>query len=338
VLRTPETLLQAAQKPLLIGHIAPDGDTIGSLLGLGWALREVGKQPTLACADPVPEGLRFLPGACDIGTEASGAEDLVVALDSSDLLRLGSVYDGERFAHLPLLNIDHHVTNTRFGNVHLIAPTAASTAQLVYGLLRRLEWPISPTTATCLLTGLVTDTRSFRTSNTDAEALRVALALVEAGAPLAEINEQLERGLSLGLISLWGKVLSNTQFRDGIVWAEISQEVQRECGVANDDNGGLVSFIASVREAQIAVLLTEREDGSIEVGMRAVPGVDVSGVALALGGGGHPQAAGCTLPGPLAVARETLLCRLVDALASAQHPIEGLSGESDAIESPSLPG
>jgi len=312
-----EALLQQAQRPLVMAHSAPDGDAIGSLLGLGWALRAVGKWPTLACADPVPENLAFLPGSGEIVRQSRGDEDLIVTLDSADLERLGSLYDEARFQSLPVLNIDHHITNVGFGCARLIDPGAASTAQLVHALLRQLGWPIAPWTATCLLTGLITDTRSFSTSNTDAEALRTAVALVEAGAPLAEINAELNRNLSLGALALWGQVLSNLQTQAGIVWAEVSYELQRRCGLGDpcaNGTSGLVSFLASAREAQIAALLTEKADGSVEVSLRSVPGIDVSAVALALGGGGHRQAAGCALPGPLAAAREALLQRLASLL------------------------
>lgn len=309
---TPETLLQQTERPLLIAHIAPDGDAIGSLLGLGWALREQGKSPTLACADPVPENLRFLPGAGDVVTRSRGDEDLVVALDCSDLQRLGSLYDGS--ATLPLLNIDHHVTNVGFGSVQLVEPDSASTAQIVYHLLQRLHWPLSNHVAACLLAGLVTDTRSFRTPNTGPDVLRTALALVEAGAPLAEINERLERGLTLGLIGLWGIALSRARLQDEVIWSEITLEDQRTCCASAADVTGLVSFLANVREAQVAILFTEREDGHIEVSLRSLPPVDVAAVALALGGGGHRQAAGCTLPGPLAAARAKVLAQVELAL------------------------
>ena len=336
-MEAPEALLRAARRPLLIAHLAPDGDAIGSLLGLGWALKETGRQPTLACADPVPEGLRFLPGADEVASKMAGTEDLVVALDCSDLQRLGGLHDADRFSRLAVLNIDHHVTNTGFGDAQLIEPAAASTAQIVYGLLRRMQWPVSAWTATCLLAGLITDTRSFRTANTDAGTVRAALALVEAGAPLAEINAQLERGLSLSVISLWGKVLSSTQLRDGIIWAEVSQAAQRECGVSSADNAGLVSFIASAREARIAVLLTEREDGRIEVGIRSAPGVDVSAVAVALGGGGHQQAAGCTLPGPPEAAREVVLASLATALKPVPSDLPKPLGDGHVARSASVP-
>jgi phosphoesterase RecJ-like protein len=331
-LESVETLVQAARQPLLIAHVAPDGDAVGSMLGLAWAFREKGRRPTLACADPVPESLRFLPGADEITAQAIGAEDAVIAIDCSDKQRLGTLYDESRLGHLPLVNIDHHVTNTRFGDAALVEPTAASTAQIVYGLLQRLAWPVSPWTATCLLAGIVSDTRSFRTANTDVETVRTALALMEAGAPLAEVNQHLEHDLTIGVITLWGRVLSGAQIREGVIWTEVSQETQHACGVSSDDNAGLVSFIASAREAKVAVLLTEKADGSVEVGLRSVPGVDVSAVALAFGGGGHRQAAGCTVPGPISVAREAVLKRVALALKPGTQPMPQplAQGETDS--------
>ncbi len=331
---SPETLLRQARRPLLIAHIAPDGDAIGSLLGLGWALKEMGRWPTLACADPVPENLRFLPGWDEIVSHAQGDEDLVVSLDSSDLVRLGDLYDADRFARLPVVNVDHHVTNVGFGTVQLVEPSAVSTTQIIHGLLCRLGWPVSPWTAACLLTGLITDTRSFRTLNTDAGALRTALALMEAGAPLAELNEHLNHGMPKGVVALWGRALSAAQWQDGIIWLEITRQMLHECGVSSGDASGLVSFIAGVREAQIALMLTEKPDGRVEVGIRSVPGVDVSAVALALGGGGHRQAAGCTLPGPLEAARAVLLARLAAVLHEAPHA-EPVGGSHAKREPPS---
>lgn len=332
-----ESLLQNAQRPLLVAHIAPDGDCIGSLLGLGWALKEHGKQPTLACADPLPESTSFLPGSAEVVSRCSGAEDLIISLDSSDVQRLGSLYDADLFRRLPVVNIDHHVTNTRFGAEQLIDPSATSTAQIVLALLRRLGWPVSPWAATCLLTGLVTDTRSFRTPNTDSKAMRAALDLMEAGAPLAEINQHLEHGLALGTIRLWGQVLSAVQFKDGIIWAEVTQEMQRACSTRCADTSGLVSFIANAREAQIAFLLTEKADGRIEVGIRSVPGVDVSAAALALGGGGHRQAAGCTLPGPIVAARQAVLAQLAHVLKPMQSPLLAPLGDEHVTRSASMP-
>ncbi len=331
-----ETLLRKARRPLLVAHIAPDGDTIGSMLALGWSMQEIGDQPTLACADPVPEGLRFLPGAGTIVTQPRGDEDLLVALDCSDLQRLGSLYAGAASARLPVVNIDHHVTNTGFGEAQLVEPVA-STAQIVYGLLRRLGWPIKPWTATCLLTGLITDTRSFRTANSDAEALRVALALMEAGAPLAQVNEQLERGLTAGAISLWGAVLSGARLEGGVIWAEVSRATLTACGASWSDASGLVSFLAAARDARVAVLLTEKEDGQIEVGLRSVPGVDVSAVALALGGGGHCQAAGCTVPGPLEAARRAVLAQVALASPPAPKTRPKALGDSHVVHSLPMP-
>ncbi len=335
-MRSLETLLPKARRPLLVAHIAPDGDTIGSMLALGWSMQEMGAQPTLACADPVPEGLQFLPGVDAIVAQLRGNEDLLVALDCSDVQRLGSLYDAAACAHLTVVNIDHHVTNTGFGEVQLVEPVA-STAQIIYKLLCQLGWPIKPWTATCLLTGLITDTRSFRTANSDAEALRVALALVEAGAPLAQVNEQLERGLTAGAISLWGAVLSGARLEGGVICAEVSRATLTACGASWGDTSGLVSFLAAAREARVAVLLTEKEDGRVEVGLRSVPGVDVGAVALALGGGGHCQAAGCTVPGPLDAARQAVLVQVARALPPTPRPMPKALGDGHVAHSLSVP-
>ncbi len=328
-----EVLLQQAKRPLLVCHVTPDGDAIGSLLGLGWAMKELDKHPTLACADPVPPDLAFLPGASDIVACARGDEDLIVALDCADAQRMGSLYDANTAAHVGLVNIDHHITNTGYGAAQLVEPKASSTAQIVYHLLRRLGWPLTPWAATCLLTGVITDTRSFRTSNTDAAALRTAAELVEAGAPLAEVNEQLNHGLSLGVIALWGRVLGQVHYEEGVVWAEISHETLVACGLDGSDTGGLVSFLASAREARAAVLLCEREPGRIEVGLRSVPGLDVSAVAKALGGGGHPQAAGCTLHGSLNAAHDRVALELKRVLHAYREPFAPSMGDSHVTRS-----
>jgi len=160
----------------------------------------------------------------------------------------------------------------------------------------------------------VTDTRSFRTPNTGIEELRAALTLVEAGASLAEINDSLDRTLTPGLLGLWGIALSRATLQGEVIWSEITAEDQRQCCASAADVTGLVSFLASVRDARVAVLFTERADGHVEVGLRSVPPLDVASVALALGGGGHRQAAGCALAGPLPAAREKVLAQVSLAL------------------------
>ena len=304
---TPEQMILAADRILVLCHTSPDGDAIGALLAMGHILRALGKQATLACADPVPREYRFMPGADDIVQRPEGEFDLVISLDSSDIPRLGEAYDASRLGHLPILNIDHHITNLNFGTVNWVEPGSASTCQLVLRLADGLGVDITPEIATCLLSGIVMDTRGFTTPNTDLAALRAAERLVTAGANLSGIARRILVQRSFAMAKLWGEALSQARLEDGIVWASLPASLMAQSDASANGLSGLVAFLAGVEEARVAVLFRERDDGRVEVSLRSVPGVDVSGIALSLGGGGHPQAAGCTLAGPLAEVESRVL-------------------------------
>lgn len=314
-LQTIIRLIREAGRILIITHVAPDGDAIGSALALTHALEALGKECVPVCRDPVPLPYRYLPGSDRLTNAPRGSFDLVISLDCSDLQRLGTVYDRERYAHIPLINIDHHVTNVQFGTVNWVDPRAAATAQMLVHLIRALEIPLNETIATCLLNGILTDTRGFRTSNTTPEVMEDAVTLMRAGAPLAEITEQVFNRHPLTMIRLWSEALQGLRLDGHVLWTQITREMRERTGHLEESDGGLVSFLASAVEADIAVVFNEQADGQVDVSIRAVPGFDVSQVALSLGGGGHPQAAGCTLPGPLDVVRERVLAALQQAWA-----------------------
>lgn len=312
-------LVRRSRRVLAICHVSPDGDAIGSLLGLGWALKAMGKEVTLACADPVPPFYRYLPGQEEIVRRPEGAFDLVVSLDCSDQERLGDAYR-EEHRGLPLLNIDHHVTNQHFGTVNLVDPTAASTAEIVFTLLDELGLPLSPPIAQCLLTGIVTDTRGFRTASSTPRVLAIANRLMAAGASLPEIVSQTLERRPLAVIRLWAQALPGAQLRGRILWAEITEAMRAEAGVATVDDGGLVNFLLTAEEADVAVVFSEKNEGrEVEVSFRARPGWDVAQVALALGGGGHMLAAGATVRGRLTVVRERVLALLEESLAAQEQ-------------------
>ncbi|HID61301.1 MAG TPA: bifunctional oligoribonuclease/PAP phosphatase NrnA [Anaerolineae bacterium] len=313
--------IRQARNILVICHVMPDGDAIGSLLGLGWALHKLGKEHTLACADPVPDSFAYLPGSETIVAYPAGNHDLVISLDCSDLKRLGAAYDQNSLRRVPIINIDHHVTNIGFGSVNWVDPGSAATAQMVLTLIERLEVPLDPTMATCLLNGIVTDTRGFRTPNTTPAVMEAATRLMMAGASLPEITEQVFNRRPLAVVRLWGRALSAVQLDGRIIWTEISQAMKHECGLSNDSDDGLVSFLASACEADVGIVFTEKDDGTIDVSMRSMPGIDISSVAMRLGGGGHPQAAGCNLNSSLAEARERVLAELRHSLLeqTARH-------------------
>ncbi len=305
--------ISRARRVLIICHVSPDGDAIGSLLGLGLALRKRGQDVSMACADPVPEPHQYLPHWESIVQRPQGTFDLVVSLDCSDLKRLGSAYHAQELEGVPIVNIDHHTTNVCFGTVNWVEPAAVATAQMLVKLVTMLDVPLDVEIATCLLNGIVTDTRGFRTANTTPEVMQTAIELMNAGASLSQLTDQIFNRRPLGTIRLWSMVLQNIHLNGRILWGEITQQMRQHANYEGDGDAGLVSFLGSANEADIAVVFDELADGRVNVSMRAVPGYDVSQVALDLGGGGHAQAAGCTLPGPLEDARLQVLSILQQA-------------------------
>ncbi len=307
----------SAHRILIVTHVAPDGDAIGSLLGLALLLREQGKELTLACEDPVPEMYAWLPGSGVIVQQGSGGYDLVISLDCSDVRRMGSVFH-EGLAAVPLLNIDHHVTNTLFGTVNWVDPSSVATTQMILSLADALGWALSPSVAACLLNGMVTDTRSFRTYNMDTQAMRAVLRLMEEGGELNEITRRALDQRPLASVRLWGQAIDRLHADGEILWTEVTRAMRVRWGLDENGDSGLTNFLSGVRESKIVVVFTERDNGAIDVGMRAAPGYDVAKVAFRLGGGGHPQAAGCTLEGDLVAIREQVLDEVRRSLAGAE--------------------
>jgi phosphoesterase RecJ-like protein len=292
-------MISTANKVFLIAHVDPDGDTIGSTLALAHALMSMGKDCSLACSDPVPVTLSFLPGVEWFGTPHVTDHDLIIAVDVSDRGRLGPAYGHVVEMDIPLLNIDHHVTNTGFGTTNLVSTDAVATSEIIFDLFRDLDVPLDQTLATCLLTGIVTDTRSFSTSNTTPRALEVSSELLKAGASLIEVNENYYKSKSLGTLRLWGKILDEMQLEGRLVWSVNSLEMRERCQAGFSNGDGIVNLLASVREASAAIVFIEKEGQRVEISIRSRPGVDISSIAVYFGGGGHPQAAGAMLEGDL---------------------------------------
>jgi phosphoesterase RecJ-like protein len=316
LLENIKELIQSARRILLVTHVAPDGDAIGALLGLALLLQEQGKDLTLACEDPVPDLYTWLPGSGGVVRQGSGLYDLVVSLDCSDERRMGSVFH-EGLADVPLLNIDHHVTNTLFGSINWVDASSVATTQMLLSLADALGWALSPPVADCLLNGMVTDTRSFRTYNVDAEAMRAVLRLMEEGAELNEIARKALDQRPLASVRLWGEAIDRLNVDGEILWTEVTRAMRQRWGLGENGDTGLANFLSGVRESKIVVVFTERDNRTIDVGMRSVPGHDVAQVACRLGGGGHPQASGCTLEGDLAGVRERVLDEIRRSLAGA---------------------
>lgn len=312
------TLLADAERVMLVAHVSPDGDTIGSVLGLAWALRKRGVTCRLACADPVPQHLRFLPGSDAFAARKLSGEQPVILVDISDPQRIGLVESMVSYGDVSTIVIDHHATNQGFGDVNLIA-AVESTAQLILELIDALEIELDPRIATCLLTGLVTDTRCFRTNNTTSKALSVAARLMEVGAPLGRITEAVYNHRPDSALRLWGEAMRRGQLKGGVLWTAISQSLFRDCEADSSDAKGLVEFLRGFDGARIAAVFREIDGGMVDVSLRSRAGYDVAQVATRFAGGGHPQAAGCTLEGPLEEATQRVVAELLEVAQSLEE-------------------
>ncbi len=280
-------------------HLDPDGDAVGSLLGLGFILRHVGKRVVMACQDVPPPDVSFLPGLGDIVAQSPGEEDLIVAVDVADVRRLGTLVDADTWDKRPSIVIDHHVTNSQFGTINLVDPEAASTAELVVQLADQLGAPIDEQAATCLLTGIVTDTIGFRTPNTRPETLDRARRLMAQGAPLSRITQGVFCAKPVSALRLLARAVDRLVIDGRFAVTTLRLCDFAEFGMPSTAVRGITEQLATAREPLVIALVREREDGTVEVSFRAKPGVDVAPAAKALRGGGHAQAAGARWPADL---------------------------------------
>ncbi|HHV61608.1 MAG TPA: bifunctional oligoribonuclease/PAP phosphatase NrnA [Firmicutes bacterium] len=309
-------ILLGARSFLIMSHIFPDGDSIGSLLALGLALARRSKEVMLVCPDDIPEAYAFLPGIDGILTLGDAKErlaagnkvDLVITLDSSDLERLGKGADLIP-GNACIVNIDHHVTNKNFGTYNFIKVDAAAVGEQIYALLLALGVDIDRDIAMCLLTALITDTGSFRYSNTTAETFGIAAKLVEKGAEPAVIAEHVFETKPFSSLKLLGRVLDNLELSpDGrVAWVSLPQRLLDEFHVDEAQTEGFVNYARMVAGVEVAVLFREEPDFKVRVGLRSRDRVDVSRLAERFGGGGHAKAAGCTIDGDLEYARRLVL-------------------------------
>ncbi len=302
--------IRHATRILLITHISPDSDAIGSALGLAHALRQLGLNATPACSDPIYKRFEILPGYADVVSQTDGEFDLIIALDCGDEFRLGRLWSDRAEPHPFLINIDHHITNTRFGQINWVDPSAASTAEIVLDLVDRLDVTLNFDIATSLLYGLVGDTLGFRTPNTTPRQLAYAERLMAAGASLNDCMDHQFNRRPLALICLWGKALNTLKVKDRVIYAAISKAMRDACGMSTTGDISLSSFLVSANEADRSAVLVEKDDGQIEISLRAKKGFNVSKAATELGGGGHPLAAGATIDGPLSDATRRVLAAL----------------------------
>ncbi len=302
---------------LLLGHVHPDGDVLGTLFGLGLALEAAGWTPTFAGPHPVPDVLSFLPGAgrWQVWRAAPRTFDVIVLTDCPDHGRTEGLLEQARGARSHVLNIDHHPDNRRYGTVNWIDPGAAATGEMVHDLLAALGLALTPEVALGLFTAIHTDTGSFRYSNTTARTFRIAAELVAAGAQPALVSDRLYQQRPHETLRQLGEVLQGISVSaDGrVAWLTVPRGLVTESFMAAED---VVTYPRSLRGVRVALLFREEGPGVVKVSLRGKGEVPVNRIAARFGGGGHENAAGCTVAGTLPEATAAVLDAVREALAS----------------------
>lgn len=293
-----------AKRVLIVAHKKPDGDTLGAASAMFNFCRQAGIPATGFCLDQVPDQYTFMPGTeefvFDQAVFADPSYDLLAVFDAGDLRYAGIA---DLVAAMPrqpvILNFDHHNTNDLFGDVNILDIKASSTAEVVYHFFQSCGVDIDKAMATCLLTGILTDTGNFSNPATTERCLIAASDLLRRGGKIQEVANRLMRNKSVESLRLWGDVLARLKYNERLGVAStviFSKDLERE-GIDGEQIEGMSNFLNNFLDVKIVLVLTEIPGGKVKGSFRTSEDIDVSAVAKALGGGGHKKAAGFTVPG-----------------------------------------
>lgn len=292
--------LEGAGTVAIACHINPDGDALGSMLGLGSFLRRWGKKVWESWGSGeimIPPQYETLPGTADVVHHSEVPEDIdvFVAIDCGDIRRLEALLDKFGGAKVRL-NIDHHASNDHFGDINIVDPQASSSSELTYLLIRQMGGELEEDEATCLYTGIVTDTGRFQYSNTTPQTLRTAAQLREMGVDHTKVAVDVFESASFDYLHSLGTVLSRARLDDGVIWSYLNRDDLGDMSMEEAED--FIDILRSVREGKVAVILKEMPNRAYRVSLRSRDdSVDVSEIARHFGGGGHRKAAGCTMRG-----------------------------------------
>ena len=312
--------LKAADTIAVGGHMRPDGDCIGSELAVAYALKNLGKKVTVFNQDAMPEKLAFLdPGRILRGPRKPRPYDAVVVTDCANYERMGTICDAVSRRET-LINIDHHGSNTRYGDINWIDSKSASSGELVYRLLKQANWPITAPIADCLFTAISTDTGSFQYSTTQPSTYHTAAELVNRGANLARICEEVYQSYPLSRVKLLKHMYNSFKLieENQIAYFWVRQSDYRKAGAVPDESEGLIDHIRDIQGVKVACLFEEIEPEITRISLRSkLPDLDVSTIAVAFGGGGHQSAAGSRIPGKQRTVQQRVLAAVKQALAAS---------------------
>ncbi len=288
--------IASANKIMIVSHVRPDGDAIGATLGLGLALKQSGKNVQMVLNDGLPASFRHLPGSELIKKEPQGQPDLFITVDCADYKRTGKQFENHT---KPDINIDHHITNEKFGVLNLIEPESVATSAVLTDHLPLWGLEITRDVAANLATGIVTDTLGFRTSNTSPASLRQMALLMDTGINMPDLYTRALVSRSFSAARYWGAGLTSLKTLDGIVYATMRVTDRKNAGYGGNDDADLINIISAIEDHVVGMVFVEQHK-TVKISWRALqPGVDVSKIASFFGGGGHKAAAGADISGNL---------------------------------------
>lgn len=296
--------LKNSNHVFLCSHINPDGDAIASVIAMGLSLASLQKETTLYNESPIPAVYRFLPSVKRIvrHIDKQAIYDTAIVFDCGDLHRVGKA--ASFVSRIPVvINIDHHVSNTRFGDFQLIDSSACASVEIIYRLLKEMELPISKDIATLIYTGILTDTGSFRFSNTNKSAFTICKEMIDIGVDPYYVARNIYETFSLGYMKLLHKALGSIEIsKNGkLSIITLTQEMLDETGAQPEDITGLINYAKAINNVKVAVLIhsisntKEEVQGRFHVSLRSDGTVDVAAFASSFGGGGHYRAAGFSI-------------------------------------------
>jgi phosphoesterase RecJ-like protein len=306
--------IQHGERFLVCSHSRPDGDAVGSMLAFGMFLEQIGKRADLVTPDRVPANYRDLPGAGNIRSamDVHGSYDAAILLECDGLERTGL----RGMEDLFLINIDHHVSGRPYAQLNWIDRGAASVGELVYRLVKAAGARLTPEMATCLYTTVLTDTGGFSYGALSESTFALARELVLAGADPVSIAKEVYFSAPASKIMLLGAALNNLHREGSLAWLWITNEDMVRTHAAEEDCEGIVNFALSIAGIEGAVFLRELPEGRIRLSLRSKGRINVAAIAERLGGGGHENASGCTLNGPLEQALGVILAEMRRAVAA----------------------
>lgn len=301
----------------ILPHVSVDGDALGSSIALAYAVKEMGVKPIIYMEEEIPSSYKFLPGTEFTKTYQGEVKkyDLVLALDTGDIERLGKRVEIFNIAS-DTINIDHHATNTKFAKLNYVKTSSSATGEIIYQLIKKAKIPLTKEISTCIYVAITTDTGGFRYNNTTSITHLIVSDLINNGVDVAKVSQLLFETMPLSKTRLTGLAIETLEIlEDGkTAFITVTENMIKKAAAKEEDCDGIVNIGRNIKGVEVGVLIRENSNNGFKINLRSKNYVDVSIIANKLGGGGHKNAAGCTVKGNMEDIKQMLLKEIRDVL------------------------